>query len=117
MQIALKNMRNLFRKTSSRYKGLQKVGRIFKKSAMRLRTGHDGCVDDEPSVYCDRASTYSHDQVDRDAQEKREETAKADVDQARADCVDSNHVDPDARGSFVYIYNAYIALHRSFLSP
>lgn len=78
MQIALKNMRNVFRKILSRYKGLRGDGRVFKKFAMRLRTGHDGCVDDEPGVYCDRASTYCHDQVYGVAQEKREETAKAD---------------------------------------
>lgn len=45
-----------------------------------------------------RASTYGHDQVDVDAQAKREETAKAGVDQTREDCVDSNHVAPDAPG-------------------
>ena len=78
--------------------GLRGDGRLFKKFAMRVRTGHDGCVDDEPGAYCDRASTYGHDQVDGDAQAKRKETAEAGVDQARADCVDSNQVAPDARG-------------------
>lgn len=64
---------------------------------MRLRTGHDGCVDDEPGAYCDRVNTYGHDQVNGDAQVKMDETSKAGVDPARADCVDSNHVAPDAR--------------------
>lgn len=82
-------MRNVFRKTSSRDKGLRGGGRVFKKLAMRLGTGHDGCDDDEPGAYCDRASTYGHDQVDGDAQAKRKGTGKAGVDQAKADCVDS----------------------------
>lgn len=65
---------------------------------MRLRTGHDGGVDDEPGAYCDRASTCGHDQVDGDAQVEREETAKACVDQTSAGCVDKNLVAPDTRG-------------------
>lgn len=53
MQIALRNMRKLFRKTSSGDKGVQEDGRVFKKFAMRLGSGHDGCVNDEPGPYCD----------------------------------------------------------------
>lgn len=60
---------------------------------MRLGPGHDGCVDDDESgAYFDRASTHGHDQVDREAQVKREETSKAGLG------FDSNHVAPDAPG-------------------
>lgn len=55
------------------------------RSKLRLRTGHDGYVDNEPDVYSEKASTYSYDQVDGDTQEKREETVKVDIDRAPAD--------------------------------
>lgn len=43
-------MRKVFRNKSSGDKGLREDGRVFKKFAMRLGSGHDGCVDDEPGA-------------------------------------------------------------------